>query len=148
MMKNQHPGADEGPKPVDMIIYCPRCHQQHIDEPHGEWTNPPHRSHECQHCKLVWRVADVPTNGVRTLQTVGSMDSFDFSESEAVNAAVGDVLSNTKKVLDATFVQISKAEDLLRGVESTLKENGWHYTANKIHDYFAEKRSVKNGVSN
>jgi hypothetical protein len=50
---------------------------QHIDEPqpHKDWTNPPHRSHECQHCGTVWRPADVPTNGVRRIATKGKRDT-------------------------------------------------------------------------
>lgn len=60
--------------PIDMLLFCPNCLAQHIDEPHGEWTNPPHRSHECQECKHVWRPADLATNGVRELKTKGSAD--------------------------------------------------------------------------
>lgn len=61
--------------PIDMIIFCPKCGLQHIDEPHGDWDNPPHKSHECQACFHIWRVADVPTNGVKTIKTVGKHDS-------------------------------------------------------------------------
>lgn len=93
----------EPEKPIDMVLFCPRCHQQHIDAPHhwsdkfdaptgdeapedraaldkavrkyeAEWTNPPHRSHECQHCKFTWRPADVPTNGVAAVKTKGQRD--------------------------------------------------------------------------
>lgn len=39
------------------------------------WTNPPHRSHLCAYCGHVWRPADVPTNGVREILTVGEKDN-------------------------------------------------------------------------
>ena len=39
--------------PIDMILHCP--------------TNPPHRTHLCQHCGHLWRPALVATNGVQSL---------------------------------------------------------------------------------
>lgn len=69
--------ASTDPVPINVVLHCPKCHQQHIDEPSGEWTNPPHRSHQCQHCGCVWRAADVPTNGVKATATRGSADSWD-----------------------------------------------------------------------
>src|SRR5262249_13103745 len=62
--------------PIDMILFCPQCGRQHIDEPQPEknWDNPPHRSHECQYCGHVWRPADVPTNGVAEIETKGQRD--------------------------------------------------------------------------
>jgi hypothetical protein len=84
--------ADE-PKPIDMVLFCPVCHLQHIDyeeetqvhqhrihcgiridEP--RWMNPPHKSHLCAFCKTVWRPADVPTNGVAAAQTRGKDDTW------------------------------------------------------------------------
>jgi hypothetical protein len=63
--------------PIDMVLICPNCGTQHIDQPQPEknWDNPPHRSHECHHCDWVWRPADVPTNGVEKIQTKGKVDS-------------------------------------------------------------------------
>lgn len=87
--------------PIDMILYCPKCGLQHIDvpEPSPEcdcliptlegtgqhspscavfrevWTNPPHKSHLCHGCGTVWRPADVPTNGVKTIKTRGDKDT-------------------------------------------------------------------------
>lgn len=77
--------ADELSKPIDMVLYCPRCRTQHIDAPEesiegairgGElfWDNPPHRSHLCHSCGFVWRPADVPTNGVKAVKTTGKKD--------------------------------------------------------------------------
>jgi hypothetical protein len=63
-------------KPIEMILYCPFCGEQHIDEPKPDigWNDPPHRSHECQKCKRVWRPADVATRGVRDIATKGKAD--------------------------------------------------------------------------
>lgn len=72
--------------PIDMVLHCPECGVQHIDAPeetdpaswtaekYGNWTNPPHRSHLCSACGLVWRPADVPTNGVKAIKTKGKLD--------------------------------------------------------------------------
>ena len=64
-------------KPIDMVLRCPVCAMQHIDEPQPDrgWDNPPHRSHECQGCGNVWRPADIPTNGVVSIKTQGKLDS-------------------------------------------------------------------------
>jgi hypothetical protein len=42
------------------------------------WLNPPHKSHRCLNCNIVWRPADVPTNGVAKAKTVGSNDTKDY----------------------------------------------------------------------
>jgi hypothetical protein len=84
--------------PIDMILHCPNCGLQHIDEPEDDdddykatvlsgrqtprWTNPPHRSHLCHDCDHIWRPADVPTNGVKVIQTKGKADS-PVAESQA-----------------------------------------------------------------
>jgi hypothetical protein len=59
--------------PIPMRLFCPICSKQHIDAPDevAGWTNPPHRSHECQKCGWVWRPADVPTIGVSAIKTRG-----------------------------------------------------------------------------
>jgi hypothetical protein len=75
--------------PIDMVLHCPACGQQHIDAPEEEeyedrsgqlrmkcdWMNPPHRSHLCHGCGNIWRPADVPTNGVEAVKTKGKADS-------------------------------------------------------------------------
>ena len=68
--------------PIPMILHCPRCSLQHVDEPNPTtgWDNPPHRSHECQNCGYIWRVADVATMGVRTITTKGTRDNHDFTK--------------------------------------------------------------------
>jgi hypothetical protein len=57
------------PKPIDMILHCPECDKQHVDapEPENGWTNPPHKTHLCHGCGTLFRPADVPTNGVATV---------------------------------------------------------------------------------
>lgn len=75
-------------EPIDMVLHCPACGMQHVDAPdedghahahsdgrESRWTNPPHRSHLCHACGLVWRPADVPTNGVAAVKTRGKNDS-------------------------------------------------------------------------
>lgn len=78
--------------PINMLLFCPECHTQHIDKEEpgtlissgpfagrvrpSKWTNPPHRSHLCHHCGCIWRPADVPTNGVAALMTRGQHDTW------------------------------------------------------------------------
>lgn len=59
---------------IDMVLHCPACGLQHIDEATAAWPNPPHRSHLCHGCGHVWRPADVPTNGVKAVKTKGQRD--------------------------------------------------------------------------
>lgn len=63
-------------RPIPMVLHCRNCRTQHIDEPDPQrgWTNPPHRSHECQECGFIWRPADVPTTGVEAIATRGQLD--------------------------------------------------------------------------
>ena len=71
------------PTPINMILHCPNCGEQHIDAPDKPihpiigkaWDNPPHRSHLCHYCNHIWRPADVPTNGVAKIKTKGKNDS-------------------------------------------------------------------------
>lgn len=65
-------------KPIDMMIFCPDCNFQHIDapDPTMDWDNPPHTSHLCLNCKVVFRLADIPTNGVACIKSVGSRDTW------------------------------------------------------------------------
>lgn len=50
---------------VPMILFCPLCHQRHVDE--GEFSIKPHHTHACQHCGMVWRPALIHTIGVAFL---------------------------------------------------------------------------------
>lgn len=75
--------------PIDVVLHCPRCRAQHIDVPEPErgWTNPPHRSHLCHACGLIWRPADVCTNGVKTPSTRGRRDTWTGPDSWAPPSA-------------------------------------------------------------
>lgn len=53
------------PAPIPLILWCPACHERHIDE--GEQATTPHRTHACQSCGVLWAPAVVPTVGVRFL---------------------------------------------------------------------------------
>ena len=91
--------APQSVEPIDMILHCPNCGKQHIDEAKpctmgmecgsagvcyaaamGEpnrcdaWANEPHRSHLCHGCGYIWRPADVATNGVKAIKTRGMDD--------------------------------------------------------------------------
>ncbi|MWA18073.1 hypothetical protein [Burkholderia pseudomallei] len=78
--------------PIPMLLFCPKCGEQHIDAPEpadadidvdgtvitatSEWANPPHRSHLCHACGIVWRPADVATVGVQSIETHGKADTW------------------------------------------------------------------------
>lgn len=84
--------------PIDMIIRCPSCGFHHVDAPTPDqckncgglqhlhniefepefigacdnfepWLNEPHKKHRCGRCNLVFKPANVPTNGVIELFT-------------------------------------------------------------------------------
>jgi hypothetical protein len=69
-------------KPIPMILHCPNCKTQHVDAPEPEtgWNNPPHKSHKCRPqdggCGTVWRPADVPTVGVKSINSRGDADTW------------------------------------------------------------------------
>lgn len=50
---------------IPMILICPSCGEQHIDE--AEFSEVPHHTHACQGCGMVWRPAKVNTHGVHFL---------------------------------------------------------------------------------
>lgn len=131
--------------PIDMVLHCPKCGMQHIDEDNyeelrieaaelgvdregerrlerwieeREWSNPPHRSHLCHNrkCGHIWRPADVPTNGVAAIKTAGTKD--------------GPITSPSAEL------QILKAEhDNLKSSYGRLKlaYDAWHEKTNWIH---------------
>lgn len=75
-MRSRRPAIEASPIP--MVLHCPRCGTQHIDEATPEWGNPPHRSHACQNpgCGCIWRPADVATEGVAAIVTRGGADNW------------------------------------------------------------------------
>jgi hypothetical protein len=62
--------------PIPMVLHCPLCHVQHVDQATETWSNPPHRSHLCHNCGCVWRPADVATVGVKRIETRGKADNW------------------------------------------------------------------------
>lgn len=58
---------DDLTAPVEMLLFCPRCHVQHIDKIGPGWSNPPHATHTCGHCGLLWRPSNRNTTGVGTV---------------------------------------------------------------------------------
>lgn len=69
--------------PIPMVLHCPSCGSQHIDEPTEDWPNPPHRSHLCGTCGCIWRPADVPTVGVAAIATASTSDNWESGEVRA-----------------------------------------------------------------
>ncbi|WP_196486212.1 hypothetical protein [Burkholderia cepacia] len=85
--------------PIPVLLFCPRCGTQHIDAPETEpgrlissgpnagravpprvtWDKPPHRSHLCHACGIIWRPADVATVGVAAIETHGKADTWTAS---------------------------------------------------------------------
>lgn len=85
-----HTVSDMGvDKPIPMLLFCPSCGIQHIDEPDERtphWDNPPHRSHLCHACGCIWRPADVATVGVVRIATSGKADNWGKSNCTAIAA--------------------------------------------------------------
>lgn len=53
---------DPIPAPIQMLLWCPECHERHIDR--GDFAHKPHHTHACQNCGMTWRPAIVATTGV------------------------------------------------------------------------------------
>lgn len=68
----------ESTEVIAMLLFCPKCGTQHVDapEPENGWTNPPHKSHLCHACQTVWRPARQFTNGVASIRSRGSRDTW------------------------------------------------------------------------
>ena len=63
------------PNPIPMVLHCPQCGKQHVDE--GEWETRQHRSHLCAECGTIWRPCAFNTVGVRRLSGLGAMGQRD-----------------------------------------------------------------------
>lgn len=68
--------------PIPFILYCPRCHAQHVDE--GEWATRPHRTHLCASCGAEWRPCALATVGVREIERPGQRSDAAEREGEEV----------------------------------------------------------------
>lgn len=90
-----------------------RAYCDWLDE--NEWTNPPHKSHLCRKedggCGHIWRPADVPTNGVASVQP-GRNDS------PIAKGARGPSTTDHE-------AQRPAFEDAIWTYYQTLKANGW-----------------------
>jgi hypothetical protein len=103
-------------EPIPMLLFCPKCHAQHIDSPKWErdlhdmeqglictWTNPPHKSHLCHVCGNIWRPADVETTGVVCIQTKGKADTWDSTAPTTVALEADAVTHNGKDIMQIWF---------------------------------------------
>lgn len=81
-MRRSLPASQE---PIPMVLFCPMCGVQHIDEVAPGYTNPPHRSHLCSGCGCIWRPADVATVGVARIDTRGEHDNFDAGKGRTLD---------------------------------------------------------------
>lgn len=149
--------AAERERPVDMLLYCPVCFEQHVDraEPdvcqdcghrkrehiqeNGQsisvcfaetcscqdftaWLNPPHKSHRCGVCNHVWRPADVPTNGVLTLETRGKADGLARPIAFANGADFTAALAALRERIIAELEDIMQGGDEWRRYDEALRE--------------------------
>ena len=126
--------------PINMILHCPKCGMQHVDAPdrleqiiHREsgtvvdeqWTNPPHRSHLCHGCGCIWRPADVPTNGVRSITTRGKADTWPVVQVTQEGGGVSASAYLAKVEADPRrAAALQRARDRAAGVEGTDETKG------------------------
>ncbi len=71
--------VEKEPEPIPMLIICPVCKEQHVDE--GEFAIKVHTTHACQSCGLLWKPALVPTVGVQFFP--GCLNQVPEEETEA-----------------------------------------------------------------
>lgn len=96
-------------RPIPLILDCPFCHSQHVDE--GPKGSVPHRTHACQHCGRLWAPAVVPTVGVRFLpgcrndEDVESPQSED-SRSRVVAAILRDHIHGCRVVTEYSWLPV------------------------------------------
>lgn len=114
--------------PIDLLLFCPECGAQHVDapEPATGWTNPPHRSHLCHTCGAVWRPADVPTNGVEAIGTIGDDDTVGPI---AIELPIVSLLKARVRELEpiAALINRPETEDFLRGVQLEAGHQRWRW---------------------
>lgn len=118
--------------PIAMILFCPSCGLQHIDQAVDEedeegrqdgWSNPPHRSHLCHGCGHIWRPADVATEGVAYLDGYGENDSPPIREragsarAEAAEASNRELARVLQAFLDAP---IPPPDSVFRDAEAAI----------------------------
>lgn len=62
-LRRREPKEEPEGSPLELLIHCPRCKTQHIDE--GRFATHPHKDHACQDCGLVFRPCKLPSIGVQ-----------------------------------------------------------------------------------
>lgn len=80
--------SGESVDPIPMVLHCPACGAQHIDQATEDWPNPPHRSHLCGSCGCIWRPADVATVGVERVATTSVCDNWPGTDDELPNERI------------------------------------------------------------
>ena len=104
--------------PVDVVLHCPVCLERHVDQPQPEkgWTNPPHRTHECQHCGHLWRPYDVATNGIAMLPE-------QLASWNALKAEIASLREQVEKAKRVFWLQEAPAiSDLAQALKADLRE--------------------------
>ncbi|WP_321820748.1 MULTISPECIES: hypothetical protein [unclassified Burkholderia] len=130
--KPAHEGMTDAAAPIAMLLFCPRCGSQHVDAPEigdidtgsgirddVQWTNPPRRSHLCHFCQNVWRPADVPTNGVASIQSRGKADTWTGT---ATQSTIATALGRARAALYAiakTYDELELRAKALEAYEET-----------------------------
>lgn len=166
------PAAQDAP-PIDMVLHCPACGLQHIDQPETDaeyterlhesswwdlggdkparWTNPHHKSHECRKihggCGHIWRPADVPTNGVAVVKTKGKADSpIAARASQPATPAAHPVAGQGQAVPDFDDPRVQKVYEFLESAESAGadKEHWEAWAARQIVALFGPAWHVVN----
>ncbi|WP_157783553.1 hypothetical protein [Rhizorhabdus wittichii] len=100
--------------PINIVLHCPNCGLQHIDEPVGEWegrpwANPPHRSHLCHGCGCIWRPADIATNGVSSIETRGKADTWP-ADGEHAFESIGLIAGEAERRLSGACTVTASAD--------------------------------------
>ncbi|VWC53833.1 hypothetical protein BLA9940_02106 [Burkholderia aenigmatica] len=135
--------------PIPMLLFCPRCGTQHVDAPETEpgrlissgpnagravapnvtWNNPPHRSHLCHACGIVWRPADVATVGVKSIETRGKADTWaDDTPWIGHNRPAALAPANERAALPIGYIraddlkELAEGADLERALSETIDE--------------------------
>lgn len=94
---------------VPMLLWCPVCHERHIDE--GEFATKPHRDHSCQHCGLTWRPAKICTIGVRFLPGYENEREAHGEDSEQVWTAVRAALDEVWGPNELVDINVEQPSD-------------------------------------
>jgi hypothetical protein len=160
--------------PTPMLLACPKCQMPHIDksdptkckncggkhlnvseastccdEPEP-WTNPPHKTHRCEHCNHLWRPFDFPTYGV----TIAELTSFfnglsDSGWDQALSMA--NEMVNTPEAKTAATVAMLEADKFTKiGVQMNLWAKFLTEPADTVDHVrlcFIDPRGVQHGDS-